>query len=35
MLISNTIAAVHALPIEAAERERIFSRNARGLLKLQ
>jgi len=35
MLISNTIAAVHALPIEAAERERIFSGNAQGLLKLQ
>jgi len=35
MLISNTIAAVNALPIGAAERERIFSGNARELLQLK
>jgi aminocarboxymuconate-semialdehyde decarboxylase len=34
ILISNTIAAVNALPIDAAERERILSANARALLRL-
>jgi aminocarboxymuconate-semialdehyde decarboxylase len=34
LLISNTIAAVNALAIDAAERERIFSGNARALLRL-
>lgn len=33
-LISKTIAAVNALEISAAEREKIFSGNARSLLKL-
>jgi predicted TIM-barrel fold metal-dependent hydrolase len=33
-LIRNTIRAVDALPISAAERERIFAGNARDLLKL-
>ena len=35
LLIGNTIAAVNALPIDVAERDRIFSGNARALLKLQ
>ncbi len=35
ILISNTIAAINALAIDAAERERIFSGNARALLKLR
>ena len=33
-LIANTIAAVAALPISAAEREKIFVGNARALLRL-
>jgi len=33
-LIANTIEAVEALPISAAEREKIFAGNARALLKL-
>jgi len=33
-LIANTIKAVEALPISAAEREKIFTGNARSLLKL-
>jgi aminocarboxymuconate-semialdehyde decarboxylase len=35
ILIRNTIAAINALPIDAAKRERIFSGNARALLKLK
>jgi uncharacterized protein len=35
ILISNTIAAVNALSINAAERDRIFFGNARALLKLR
>jgi aminocarboxymuconate-semialdehyde decarboxylase len=35
LLIGSTIAAVNALPIDVAERDRIFSGNARALLKLQ
>ena len=34
-LLRNTIAAVDALEISAAERERIYAGNARALLKLQ
>ena len=34
-LLRNTIAAVDALEISAAERARIFSGNARALLKLE
>ena len=33
-LIRDTIRAVEALPISAAERARIFAGNARSLLKL-
>jgi uncharacterized protein len=33
-LIANTIKAVEALPVTAAEREQIFAGNARALLKL-
>lgn len=33
-LVANTIKAVEALPISAAEREQIFAGNARALLKL-
>ena len=33
-LIRDTIRAIEALPIPAAERERIFAGNARDLLKL-
>jgi aminocarboxymuconate-semialdehyde decarboxylase len=35
LLISNTIAAVDALPIDAAERDQIFSGNAQALLRLR
>jgi uncharacterized protein len=35
ILITNTIAAINGLPIDAAERERIFSGNARALIRLE